>query len=261
MIYEEFDPSPEMRPWIANHWRFEVEATDPAQFEHVIVPDGTLSISFLRLPSGPPGPAVFAGPSTRAHRVPVQRGMIYVGARLHPAATGPLLQLDAGKVRDGIGLLSMVAPEIARVVDTAVRSAAASEDNVPALERAVQALASTAGPPEPAIVRVVDRLLESHGGEPVSRLAARCGLSSRQLRRKFSAHVGLSPKEFARLRRIRHACILILAGQDASLASVSHDGGFADQPHLTREFRGIFGSSPRLVETYLRQIAHFDVRD
>lgn len=75
------------------------------------------------------------------------------------------------------------------------------------------------------------------------------------------SHVGLSPKEFARLRRIRHACILMLAEQEAALADISHDGGYADQPHLTREFRGVFGSSPRLVEAYLRRIEHIAVRD
>jgi hypothetical protein len=56
MIDEEFDPAPAMRPWIANLWRFEVEASDPEHFEHVIVPDVTLSISVTRMPSGERGP-------------------------------------------------------------------------------------------------------------------------------------------------------------------------------------------------------------
>lgn len=262
MIYEESDPSPAMRPWIANHWRFEVEASDPAAFEHVIVPDGTLSLSFRSVSGRPAGPVVFAGPAVSAHRVPVERGVQYIGVRLHPAVTGPLLRVDAGAaVRDRIGPLAMFLPEIAPLVDSVVQSETARGANVPILERAVEAIVSKADAPDPAIVAVVERLLETHGAESVGKLSGRSGLSSRQLRRKFSAHVGLSPKEFARLRRIRHACILMLAEQEAALAGVSHEGGYADQPHLTREFRGIFGSSPRLVEAYLRQIEHIDVRD
>lgn len=52
----------------------------------------------------------------------------------------------------------------------------------------------------------------------------------------------------------------MLAKDDARLTGVSHEGGYADQPHLTREFRNIFGGSPRLIETYLRRIEHVNVR-
>jgi AraC-like DNA-binding protein len=261
MIYEEFDPAPAMRPWIANLWRFEVEPSDPEQFEHVIVPDGTLSISVMRSPSGARGPLVFAGPSMKAHRVPVQRGFTYDGVRLHPAATGRLLGLDAGKFRDRIGLLSAIAPDAASDMDFCLPSMPDVPSNSSIFERAVEALSSRAVLPDPAITAVVNRLLESHGAEAVSRLAAQSGLSARQLRRTFVAHVGLLPKEFARLRRIRHACILMLSEEAVALAGLSHEGGYADQPHLTREFRGVFGSSPRLTEAYLRQIKHFNVRD
>lgn len=261
MIYEEFDPSPALRPWIANYWRFEVEARDPDAFEHVIVPDGTLSISFMLTTNGPISPALFAGPSRQAHRVPVQRGVSYFGLRLQPAATGPLLKLDATVVRDRIGLLASVAPEIAEQLDSLVQKNAEGAAYLSVLEQAVQQLVLKASSPDAAIVTAVGQLLSTHGSASVSRIAAQVGLSARQFRRKFLSHVGLSPKEFGRLRRIRHACILMLAKQEAELAGLSHDGGYADQPHLTREFRGIFGSSPRLVEAYLRRIEHIDVRD
>lgn len=262
MLYEELDPLPGASPWVANYWRFAVEPHDPPSFEHVIVPDGTVSISLMRQENGPLGPIVFAGPSTTAHRVTVHRGLTYVSVRLHPAASGPLLGVDAAKIMGQIGLLGMAAPDTAAVVDSFVQSATQTEAAlVTALDSSVKSLAERMTPPDPAVVSAVDGLLAGHGVVSIGRLAAAAGLSTRQLRRKFQAHVGLTPKEFARLRRIRHACVLILQAEEAKLAGVSHDGGYADQPHLTREFRGIFGSSPRLVETYLRQIEHVAVKD
>jgi AraC-like DNA-binding protein len=264
MHYEEFDPLPGASPWLANHWRFAVDAQDPEEFEHVIVPDGTLSLSVARFANGHMGPVTLAGPSATAHRVRVHRGVTYIGVRLHPAASGPLLALDGEVLNGKIGLLSMVAPQASPIVDAAVRCGEASEDDVMrALDGAIKALAERAVSPDPAIVGAVDALLQAHGSAPVAQLAASAGLSLRQFRRKFQTHVGLSPKAFARIRRMRHACILMLQAQaqDAALAGLSHDGGYADQPHLTREFRGIFGSSPRLVETYLRQIEHGTVKD
>jgi AraC-like DNA-binding protein len=262
MHYEEFDPLPGASPWVANHWRFVVEARDPEEFEHVIVPDGTLSLSVACFPNGAVGPVTFAGPSTTAHRVKVHRGSTYIGVRLHPAASGRVLGLEGEALSGKIGLLSMAAPQAAAIVERAVQNHPGSaEDVMRALDGAVTTLVERAIAPDPLIVRAVDALLQSHGSVPVERLATEAGFSPRQFRRKFQKHVGLSPKAFARVRRMRHACILLLQAQDAALAGVSHDGGYADQPHLTREFRGIFGSSPRLVETYLRQIEHGTVRD
>ncbi len=262
MLYQESDPAPGASPWIANHWRFVVEAHDPDHFEHVIVPDGTLSISLALPATGGAGPVVFAGPSTAAHRVMVHRGLSYVGVRLHPAACGPLLRLDAAALCGKIGMLEPIAPEAARILNLALRSAGRSEEAIKAaLESAIHQLTVGAGAPDPAVVRAVDALLRAHGAVPVTRLAADAGLSVRQLRRKFQTHVGLSPKAFARIRRLRHACIRMLSGEDARLAGVSLDGGYADQSHLAREFRGSFGSSLRLVEAYLRQIEHVAVKD
>jgi AraC-like DNA-binding protein len=258
LIYEEKAPSPALAPWIAQHWRFEVEARDGDAFEHVIVPDGTLSISCAQR-AGEPAFAVFAGPSTTAHRVRVERGFAYTGVRLHPAATGPLLGIDAAKLAAKIGPLVLFLPEAAKAIDDAL--GAAGGGATPAvLENAIAALAASAATPDAAIRRAIDRLLSSHGSGAIGRLAHDCGLSARQFRRKFTAHVGLSPKEFARVRRIRHACLLMLAGEAAQLPDVSQNGGYSDQPHLTREFRDIFGGSPRLIEAYLRQIEHINVR-
>ncbi len=259
MIYEESEPSPALAPWIAQHWRFEVEASDGDDFEHVIVPDGTLSISVMQSPGGAPGIAVLAGPSTKAHRVRVRRGIVYTGVRLHPSATGPLLRIDAATLADKIGPVSLFLPAVASVVDRTIASASGGQAPA-ALESAVKELAASAEAPDSAIAQAIDRLLANHGAGAIHRLAHQCGLSARQFRRKFTAHVGLSPKEFARVRRIRRACLLLLEKEEAQLTGVSHDGGFSDQPHLTREFRDIFGGSPRLIEAYLRQIEHINVR-
>lgn len=255
MQYQESPPSADLSSWLVSHWRFAVDDHDPEAFEHVIVPDGTLSISFARLPNGMLGPITFAGPSTNAHRVDMRRGVEVFGARLHPAASGPLLRIDARELAGKIGPLWMFVPVAAHVVETAVKSGNHANATA-ALGASVRELARGVPLPDRDVVSAVDELLASHGAHAVSRLAARTGLSSRQLRRKFAEHVGLSPKEFARLRRIRQACILMLEQEAAELAAVSQAGGYSDQPHLTREFRGIFGSSPRLIQAYLRAIEH-----
>ena len=57
----------------------------------------------------------------------------------------------------------------------------------------------------------------------------------------------MGPKAVARILRFQRALRLLSEGR--ALADVAYDCGFADQPHLNREWREISGYSPR---EYLR---------
>jgi len=63
----------------------------------------------------------------------------------------------------------------------------------------------------------------------------------------FAAEFGLTPKEAARTMRFTHAVARIgegVRGGALDLATVAAECGFADQPHLDREFREFAGTSP-----------------
>jgi AraC-like DNA-binding protein len=83
------------------------------------------------------------------------------------------------------------------------------------------------------------RALESGASTPAA--ADRLGISERHLRTVFAREVGLSPKHFARIARLRRA--LSLAG-DRGWAQLAGDLGYFDQAHLITEFRTLMGVSP-----------------
>lgn len=75
----------------------------------------------------------------------------------------------------------------------------------------------------------------------VGEMAARTGMTPRQLQRWFAHHVGLSPRSYLRLLRFQHAFEeLPNAGV---LAHHAVDHGFADQAHMAREFRRLAGQA------------------
>jgi AraC-like DNA-binding protein len=61
--------------------------------------------------------------------------------------------------------------------------------------------------------------------------------------RTFRRHFGFSPSVFRSERRFRDA-LALLADFTTPLASVALDAGFADQAHLTRDFRARTGTTP-----------------
>ncbi|HWV37343.1 MAG TPA: helix-turn-helix domain-containing protein [Vulgatibacter sp.] len=60
----------------------------------------------------------------------------------------------------------------------------------------------------------------------------------------FRREVGLAPKLLLRLLRFQRAVAALSSGPLASLAAVTQDAGYADQAHLTREFRALAGITP-----------------
>jgi transcriptional regulator GlxA family with amidase domain len=87
------------------------------------------------------------------------------------------------------------------------------------------------------------------GGLRIAGLANEVGWSRRQLSQRFTAEYGIGPKQASRLIRFQRARDLI-AHTRLSLAQVAVDTGYADQAHLTREFRELAGDPP---STWLRE--------
>lgn len=87
------------------------------------------------------------------------------------------------------------------------------------------------------------RLSAGSGGPPakVGEVARRAGVGERQLRTLFTATVGVSPKRFARLSRVRS----VVAGASREpWARLANDAGYYDQSHMTAEFREVMHVTP-----------------
>ncbi|MCR9136309.1 MAG: helix-turn-helix domain-containing protein [Alphaproteobacteria bacterium] len=69
------------------------------------------------------------------------------------------------------------------------------------------------------------------------------GMSQRQLHALFDRRLGVRPKLFARLVRLSSSVAEF--DQSPSFASLAYEHGYADQSHLTREFRQLAGTTPR----------------
>ena len=100
----------------------------------------------------------------------------------------------------------------------------------------------------PQTVRAWQQLLAAGGGVTVAELARDTGWSSRQLRNRFAAEIGLTPKAAARVIRFDRTRRLLqrqaAAGQPGPLADVAAECGYYDQAHLAREFRELAGCPP-----------------
>ena len=78
----------------------------------------------------------------------------------------------------------------------------------------------------------------------VERLARDLGLGVRQLQRLFREHVGITPKRAIRSSRLQEVAVRLERGTATNLARLAAELGYADQAHMTRDFKAVTGRSP-----------------
>ncbi len=91
---------------------------------------------------------------------------------------------------------------------------------------------------------MVRRLEARRGAVSVGELAERYGRSVRQVERIFAERVGVSPKVYARLARLKFGMRLGLADAKPDWAGIALEAGYFDQSHMVREFKALNGATP-----------------
>lgn len=74
--------------------------------------------------------------------------------------------------------------------------------------------------------------------------------SIRTSQRKYKATTGLTPKQIEQASRVDAALELLY--NDMSLVDVAVQAGFADQAHMTREFKILVGRTPAQIRSYYK---------
>jgi AraC-like DNA-binding protein len=94
-----------------------------------------------------------------------------------------------------------------------------------------------------AVQRTLD-FIDACFADPISlsELAAVAELSISRFAVRFSAEIGVSPQQYVRLVRLRHAQRLLRRGLPPSI--VATEVGFFDQSHLCRHFKRALGRTP-----------------
>lgn len=105
---------------------------------------------------------------------------------------------------------------------------------------------ATVGVHTASVVRVREYLDDCWRERPVlAELAAMVDLSSFQLLRAFEREYGLPPHAYLIQHQVREAKRMLERG--VAIAEVAHSCGFADQSHLNRHFKRIWGVTPGRV--------------
>jgi AraC-like DNA-binding protein len=201
-----------------------------------VLPDGCMDLLFDLMD----GRGFAVGAMTRALPVRLSGRVEILGVRFRPGGAASLLGIPAGELTDltvALEDLGSDLRECRRVLDADSAHAA--------LPAAMEVLGGLrAREPEPLAGAAWARLASAAGAVPVRALAAELGVGERRLQRVFHDHVGLTPKEAARVARLRAALAILRADSALPLGRAALRAGYFDQAHFNREFARLVGVAP-----------------
>jgi AraC-like DNA-binding protein len=157
-----------------------------------------------------------------------------------------LLRVDARELRDRDVPLRAIWPQERAAGWLDAMAPAALPDRLAALSALIGAELAAGGEGDP-LVRYVVAWAARDPTRGLDEFAGECGISERQLRRRFAAGVGYGPKTLQRILRLQRL-LWLASGADGArlgLARLAIAAGYADQPHMTREAVALTGATPR----------------
>ncbi len=195
--------------------------------------------------------ARFYGPATGLSAQQLSGDGWACGVMLQPAAGSMVLGDAVSTVTDRVVPLEDVPGLPGAVLVAAVRAALGDDPADPGRQQA--ALAATdhalrALPPVDDEGRLANAVVEHVETDPtvvrVGQVGEAFGLTERALQRLTARRVGLTPQWLVQRRRLHEAAERLVAEPPVPLAQVAADLGYADQAHLTRDFRRVAGVTP-----------------
>ena len=213
----------------------------PARIERL--PDATATLLVREAIAGPHELFV-VGPLTRALLKVAAPWRLSIQVEIRAGAAQRVLGVPARVLVDRIVRLDELWGARARRLEGELHDARGLDDKLTVLIGALrQRVHAAMELPAATLARRALAMLDRQTGEPrIAEIAETLGVSARHLRRVFREAIGISPKELARMRRLRRAIGAAHGG--AAWSIVAAAAGYYDQAHLIGEFRRLVGTTP-----------------
>lgn len=253
MDYTESAPPLALRQYVQCLWELRDESPDPAI--QAVYPDGRCELlAELGVPlrfHGMDGqlradqPFCFAAQQRGPIRLQATGPVHCIGVRLTAAASGLVVGKRLGGLRDQAPDLYTLDAAFATRFESAIRAGVQAGTQQPLWDLLqVHCAGFTV---DPLAERAAALLDAAEGDLRMRALADQLGVAMRTLQGRFLAAVGLTPKEYARVRRLQ-GLLRTLDAATAPIADAAARHGYSDQAHATHDLARLTGTTPaRLV--------------
>ncbi|VFQ46816.1 helix-turn-helix domain-containing protein [Desulfoluna butyratoxydans] len=238
--YAEYRPHPLLASLIDCYWSCRVLCRERLSARKPVIPDGCVDIIFDLEPAAPLRCFV-VGAMTK----PVQsRKTNLFGVRFHTAMATSLFKTPMHHFTDLMVDACDALGDPTHALSDQLAEKALPQDRVALLNEEFLRRLADCSPPERPLAEAL-RLIHNAGGQcSVQQVSTAVGWSRQHFTRRCLHDTGLSPKFLMQVVRLHQTIALHKKGGLHGWCHLSQEGGYFDQSHMIREFKGITGLTP-----------------
>lgn len=254
MDYQTFEPSKDVAEFVKCYWTLESPKEETPE-KQTIVPDGCMEMIFhygdlyAQYTEGSnkiiqPRCFVFGQLSRPLEIEPTGATGIF-SVRFHPNGFLPFTTLSIKEMENKAVSLEQLFGKEGLEIERKILNADQTSEKIKLIESFLLNRLTDSENIDRIVKSTIETILTANGQLSVEELSKQTNVNRRQLERKFSSAIGLSPKQLSKTIRLQATLKMLLSKKFTNLTALAHENEFYDQAHFIKDFKELTGFTPK----------------
>jgi AraC-like DNA-binding protein len=254
MEYQTFEPNKDLSNLVKCYWTLESPKEENPQ-RQTIVPDGCMEMIFhygdLYKQYTENGSTIIqprcfvTGQLTKPLEIEPTGETGIFSVRFHPEGFLPFATIPIKEMENKAVSLEKLFGKDGQEIGQKILDNNAITERISYIETFLLYRLTDTGTIDRIVKSIVETILTANGQLSVDELSRLTNINRRQLERKFSSAIGLSPKQLSKTIRLQASLKMLLNRKFTSLTALAYEGEYYDQAHFIKDFREFTGLTPK----------------
>jgi len=254
MNYQIYEPNKELATLVKCYWTLE-SPKEQTPTRNTIIPDGCMKLifhygdlykHFIDIENSVPLPKAFLiGQLTEPYVVEPtgETGTFFVC--FHPNGFLPFATFPIKKMENKAVDLEKIFGKDGLEIAKNILNANSTSERINFIETFLFNILIDTETIDHIVKSIVETIITKNGQLSVNQLSKQNNINRRQLLRKFSSVIGLSPKQLSKTIRIQATLKTLLTKEVTSLTDLAYENEYFDQAHFIKDFKEFTGLTPK----------------
>lgn len=254
MNYQTFEPNKDLSGLIKCYWTLEAPK-DEAPNKQTVVPDGCMEMIFhygdLYKQYTENGNSIIQpkcfviGQLTRPLEIQPTGKIGIFSVRFHPDGFLPFTTIPIKEMENTAVSLEKLFGKDGQEIEQLILKTISTTEKIKRIESFLLNRLADTEIIDRIVKSTVETILTANGQLSVAELSKQININRRQLERKFSLTIGLSPKQLSKTIRLQATLKMLLNKKFTSLTTLAYESEYYDQAHFIKDFKELTGFTPK----------------
>lgn len=254
MNYEVFEPNTDLSELVKCYWTLESPKEETPE-KQTIVPDGCMEMIFhygdlykqyIEDNQTIIQPKCFViGQLTRPLEIESTGETGIFSVRFQPDGFLPFATIPIKEMENTAVPLEKLFGKNGKEIEEKILNAQFTSEKIQLIETFLLNRLTATETIDRIIKSTIETILTANGQLSVDELSKQTNINRRQMERKFSSAIGLSPKQLSKTIRLQATLKMLLNKNFTSLTALAHENEYYDQAHFIKDFKELTGFTPK----------------